>query len=88
MPRTENQNTYHYKVDYKNDCDYSPVFTNHFKTAKDACEFLGMSRTTFYALARDVEEKQTFRTTKLGFNVVNIDKVNIPVYKKILISFD
>tara|TARA_R110001632_G_scaffold46575_3_gene118315 strand:+ start:1182 stop:1448 length:267 start_codon:yes stop_codon:yes gene_type:complete len=88
MPRSKNTNTYHYKVDYKNDCEYSPIFTNHFKTAKEACDFLGMSRSTFYDIAKDKLETKHFRTTKLGFNLIEVEKVNIPVYEKILISFD
>jgi len=88
MPRSKNENTYHYKVNYRNDCEYSPVFTNHFKTAKEACDFLGMSRSTFYDIAKDKLEKKHFRTTKLGYNLIEVEKVNIPVYEKILISFD
>jgi len=88
MPRSKNENTYHYKVNYRNDCEYSPVFTNHFKTAKEACDFLGMSRSTFYEVAKDKLEKKHFRITKLGYYLVDVEKVNIPVYEKILISFD
>ena len=88
MPRTGNQNNYHYKVNYMNDCEHSPLFTNHFKTSKEACEFFGVSRSTFYEIARDIEQTKKFKTTNLGYNIVEVKKVNIPVYEKVLVSFD
>lgn len=68
MPRSENKNTYHFKVNQSNNNTYK-----YYHTAKHITEDLGIPRSSIYKIMnRDSETKY------YTYPFINIEKINIP----------
>lgn len=91
MPRTENLNTYHYRVNYiDTDGDASKELQKYFKTAKEACEYFNISKSTFYSYGATSPIARDTRRTKSNKQMTTMCKLEnpLPVYEKIMVHFD
>tara|TARA_R110000744_G_scaffold264176_1_gene378448 strand:- start:1256 stop:1561 length:306 start_codon:yes stop_codon:yes gene_type:complete len=71
MPRSENKNTYHFKVKQINNDTYK-----YYHTAKAITEDLGIPRSSIYKImSRDIETKY------YTYPFIKIDKISVPKEK-------
>tara|TARA_S200002703_G_scaffold5472_3_gene6318 strand:- start:862 stop:1134 length:273 start_codon:yes stop_codon:yes gene_type:complete len=90
MPRTQNLNTYHYRVSYVDkDTDANKELQKYFKTAKEACDYFNISKSTFYSYNSTNNSKETRRckSNKMMKTMVKLENP-LPVYEKIMVHFD
>lgn len=90
MPRTQNLNTYHYRVNYiDKDTDPNKELQKYFKTAKEACDFFSISKSTFYSYSSNNNTKES-RRSKSNKIMKTMSKLEnpLPVYEKIMVHFD
>ena len=85
MPRGNNLSNYHFKVSYRNGLtDEDTEKQKHYRTCKEIETEFGLSRHQVYNIYTGI--------TKVGEKslVTKIEKLKepIPVYKKVLVSFD
>jgi hypothetical protein len=86
MPRknkSENQNTYHFKVRYNDELEGEEK-EKLFRTCKDIEEVFNICRQTVYNYYMGISKNKKHRT------IINIEKLNPPIerYKKIMVHFD
>ena len=86
MPRGQNINKYHFKVYYKNGYDdEEPEYSKYYRTCKEIQEEFGLTRHMIYNIYTGI--------TKLNQKKSLVQKIEklaepLPVFKKVLVSFD
>ena len=90
MPRTKdstNESNYHFLVYYKEDPNSDEeARKKYYKTTNDISEDFGISRSTIYNYYTKVFDP----SKKRNKSIQRIEKLStpLPIYKKILVSFD